>query len=104
MSGVQAGEIRLELIPNEWKLTPLRDKRPYLEGWTVNPCRKADIERELAAGSCTAVGLIPGPQSNVLGLIWIDVDGLSVYDLIKEKSGLDPQEALPHTLTICSGR
>ena len=34
---ITAGEINLDLIPQDWALTPLRDKRAYLAGWTSQP-------------------------------------------------------------------
>ena len=45
-----------------------------------------------------------GPVDNQHGLVWVDVDGASVYPVIEKESGLPLKEALPPTLTIMSGK
>jgi hypothetical protein len=47
-----------------------------------------------------------GPVYNhPYGLVWVDVDGPSVYAVIKELADeSDVDKALPPTLTICSGK
>ena len=103
---LRPGEIRLDLIPLDWPLTPLGpNKDPYIQGWQNKPFDVKEIERELATGDCRAIGLLGGPAYNLpYGLIWCDVDGPSVYKLIEEVSNLPLQEALPETLTIFSGK
>lgn len=103
---LQPGQIRLDYLPIDWPLTPLGDnKNPYLQGWQNKPCTPQEIEIEINEGVCSAVGLISGPVYNKpIGHVWVDVDGPSVYKLVEEVSGLPFEEALPKTLTICSGK
>ena len=103
---LKPGEIRLDLIPIDWPLTPLgANKDPYVQGWQNKPFSVKEIEEELATGDCKAIGVLGGPAYNhPYGLVWADVDGESVYSLIEEISGCSFQDALPPTLTICSGK
>jgi P4 family phage/plasmid primase-like protien len=105
-TSILPGEINLSLIPVDWPLTPISDrKNPYLQGWQNKPQTVDDIRKELEQGRAKAVGLISGPVYNEpYGLIWVDVDGPTVYDTIKKESRLSIDDALPQTLTICSGR
>jgi P4 family phage/plasmid primase-like protien len=100
------GQINLDWIPLDWPLTPLGDKKnPYLTGWQNKPQTITDIATELNDGTCHAVGLISGPcYNNPYGFVWVDVDGPSVYQLVEEVSGYAFEQALPATLTICSGK
>jgi len=103
---VKPGEIRLDLIPLDWPLTPLGgNKDPYIQGWQNKPFSVKEIEEELATGDCKAIGVLGGPAYNhPFGLVWVDVDGPSVYPLVEEISGLPLQDALPPTLTVFSGK
>ena len=103
---IKPGEIRLDLIPLDWPLTPLgANKDPYIQGWQNKPFSVKEIEEELATGDCKAIGVLGGPAYNhPYGLVWVDVDGPSVYALVEEISGLPLQDALPLTLTIFSGK
>ena len=105
-TSLQPGQINLSLIPDDWPLTPVAEnKNPYLPGWQKKPQDTKEIQAEIEAGQCKAVGLISGPVYNEpYGLVWVDVDGPTVYATIKEVSGLSVEDALPKTLTICSGR
>ena len=100
------GEINLDWVPMEWPLTPLgENKNPYLTGWQNKPQTKEEIAAEIEGGNCHAVGLIGGPcYNNPYGFIWVDVDGPTVYQLVEEVSGYVFEQALPPTLTICSGK
>ena len=100
------GEINLSLIPIDWPLTPLSEnKNPYLTGWQNKPCSPVDIEGEILTNNCKAVGLISGPAyNNPYGFVWVDIDGPTVYPLVKEVSSQSFDKALPPTLTICSGK
>jgi len=100
------GEIRIDLIPLDWPLTPLgANKDPYIQGWQNKPFSVDEIEKELATGDCKAIGVLGGPAYNhPYGLVWVDVDGPSVYKLIEQISGLAWYDALPPTLTIFSGK
>jgi len=100
------GEINLDWVPLEWPLTPLGEsKNPYLTGWQNKPQTKEEIAAEIKDGHCHAVGLIGGPCYNhPYGFVWVDVDGPSVYQLVEQVSGYVFEQALPPTLTICSGK
>ena len=103
---LKPGEINLSYIPIDWPLTPLGAKKdPYVQGWQNKPFSVRDIEEEIVSGECRAIGLLGGPVYNhPYGLVWVDVDGPSVYKLIEEISDLPLKEALPDTLTILSGK
>ena len=104
--GLKPGEIRLDLIPMDWPLTPLGgNKDPYIQGWQNKPFSVKEIEDELATGDCKAIGVLGGPAyNNPYGLVWVDVDGPSVYQLIETISNLPFEQALPPTLAIFSGK
>jgi P4 family phage/plasmid primase-like protien len=103
---IKPGEIRLDLIPLDWPLTPLGgNKDPYIQGWQNKPFSVKEIEEELATGDCKAIGVLGGPVYNhPFGLVWVDVDGPSVYSLVEQISGVPLQDALPATLTVFSGK
>ena len=82
---LKAGEINLDLIPAHWPLTPLRDKRAYIAGWTSQPYSVERIRQELEDGAATGVGLISGQWSNEGGLIWVDIDGPAAIKDLEEK-------------------
>lgn len=100
------GQVNLHWLPIDWPLTPLGDnKNPYLTGWQNKPQTVQEIADEIQFGICKAVGLISGPCYNQsFGYVWVDVDGPSVYSLVEEVAGASFAEALPPTLTICSGK
>ena len=104
---LRSGEIRLDLIPLDWPLTPLgAHKDPYVTGWQNKPFDVRDIEKEILSNECKAIGLLSGPVYNhPYGFVWVDVDGPTVYGLIEtlaDETNFDT--ALPPTLTIRSGR
>jgi hypothetical protein len=103
---LKPGEVRLDYIPKDWPLTPLgANKDPYVSGWQNKPFSAQEIEEEILTGKCKAVGLLGGPVYNYpYGLVWVDVDGPSIYPLIEQISGLPLNEALPPTLSIFSGK
>ena len=103
---LEPGQIRLDYLTIDWPLTPLgENKNPYVQGWQNKAFSPQEIEVELAEGLCKAVGLISGPAYNKpYGHVWVDVDGPSVYGLVEKVSGQTFAEALPPTLTICSGK
>jgi phage/plasmid-associated DNA primase len=100
------GQIRLDYLTIDWPLTPLgENKNPYVQGWQNKAFSPQEIEVELGEGLCKAVGLISGPAYNKpYGHVWVDIDGPSVYGVVEKISGQTFQEALPPTLTICSGK
>ena len=103
---LRPGEINLGYIPLDWPLTPLGgNKNPYVDGWQNKPFSLREIEEEIAGGQCKAIGLIGGPVFNLpYGLVWVDVDGPSVHPLIEKITNKSFADALPRTLTICSGK
>ena len=103
---LKPGEINLLWIPITWPLTPLgENKNPYLSGWQNKPYTPQEIASEIQGGQCHAVGLISGPCYNEpFGYVWVDVDGSTVYELVEKVSKAPFTEALPPTLTICSGK
>ena len=106
MTTLQPGEINLDLIPDDWALTPIGNhKNPYIDAWKNHPFDKTQIQKELESGRAKAVGLIAGNHyNNPFHLVWIDIDGESVWPVVKELSGtVDFSVSLPPTLTIHSG-
>ena len=103
---LRPGEIRLDLLNLDWPLTALNgNKAPYIPGWQNKPLTVKEIENEIVEDRCKAVGLLGGPVFNEpYGHIWVDIDGPSVYPLIENISQLSINDALPQTLTICSGK
>jgi len=103
---LKPGEIRLDYLPVDWPLTPLgKNKDPYVAGWQNKPFSVREIEEEVIGGKCKAVGLLGGPVYNhPYGLIWVDVDGPTVYSLIESLADQPFDDALPNTLTILSGK
>ncbi|MCH2479375.1 MAG: PriCT-2 domain-containing protein, partial [Gammaproteobacteria bacterium] len=101
---LKAGEINLDLIPAHWPLTPLRDKRAYIAGWTSQPYSIERIRQELEDGAATGVGLISGQWSNEGGLIWVDIDGPDAIPELEALAGGSINTIFPPTLTVSSGK
>jgi len=101
---IVAGEINLDLIPPDWALTPLRDKKAYIAGWPSQPYTIDQIRRELEDGRATGIGLITGQWSNEGGLIWVDIDGPEAIPELEKLGGGTLSEIFPPTLTISSGK
>lgn len=103
---LRPGEINLTYIPMDWPLTPLGAKKdPYVNGWQNKPFSVREIEEEIVAGKCRAIGLLGGPVYNhPYGLVWVDIDGPSVYELVEGIADMPLLQALPPTLTIMSGK
>ena len=92
-------------LPEIQQITRGKNTDPYVSGWPNQPFSVRDIEDELTTGECKAVGLLCGPVYNhPYGLVWVDIDGPTVYKAIEELCGDSIAEALPNTLTICSGK
>ena len=98
------GQIDLGLIPLDWALTPLREKRAYVPGWTSQPYSIDQIRKELDEGRATGVGLLSGQWSNEGALIWADVDGPEAIPALEELVGGPIDVIFPPTLTISSGK
>ena len=101
---LKPGEINLDLIPPSWPLTPLRDKRAYVAGWTSQPYSIDQIYKELEDGYATGVGLLSGQWSNEGGLIWVDIDGPEAIPELEKLGGAPLDAIFPPTLTISSGK
>jgi len=103
---IQPGSIRADYIPKDWPLTPLgANKDPYVRGWQANPLTVDEVVQEINRGNCKAIGLLGGPVFNLpYGLLWVDIDGPSVYSVVEELAAKPAEQALTDTLTICSGR
>jgi P4 family phage/plasmid primase-like protien len=98
------GQIDLSLIPLDWALTPLREKRAYIPGWTSQPFSIEQIRKELDEGRATGVGLMSGQWSNEGALIWADIDGQEAIPALEEHAGGPISVVFPPTLTISSGK
>ena len=101
---LKPGEVKPELIPHDWPLTPLQGKKAYIPGWTKNPFTLAEIEKELKSGKATGVGLLCGQFCNEYGLIFVDVDGEEAIPAIEALGGGSIDKIFPPTLTISSGK
>jgi len=103
---LKAGEIRLDYLPEHLPYVAIgADKAPYQIGWQRRGLSSSEVAEEYYAGKAKAIGLLAGPIGNEpMGLVWVDVDGPSVFALVQELSGLPFEEALPKTLAIASGR
>ena len=99
-----AGQINLDIIPQDWALTPLRDKRAYIAGWTSHPYSIDQVRQELEEGRATGVGLISGQWSNEGGLVWVDIDGPDAIPELEKLGGGPLSTIFPATLTITSGK
>ena len=99
-----AGQINLDIIPQDWALTPLRDKRAYIAGWTSHPYSVDQVRQELEEGRATGVGLISGQWSNEGGLVWVDIDGPDAIPELEKLGGGPLSTIFPATLTITSGK
>ena len=101
---LQPGQINLDLIPQDWALTPLQGKRAYVAGWTTQAYSVDQIRRELEEGRATGVGLMSGVFSNEGGLVWVDIDGPDAIPVLETLGGGPLSEIFPPTLTISSGK
>ncbi len=94
---------QLAALPEELALVAVgAHKAPYHPNWQRSPLNKAQIESEIRAGGCKAVGVLCGTPSN--GLVFLDHDGDSCDRLIETLAGLSLAAALPRTVGITSSR
>ena len=101
---LKPGQIDLDLIPIDWALTPLREKRAYVAGWTSQPYSVEQIRQELDEGRATGIGLMSGQWSNENALVWVDIDGPAAIPVLEEMAGGPLDAIFPPTLTISSGK
>jgi len=102
----------LDEVPADWSLTPLRDKRPYRDGWQTEPTLARSVLKtglltgepctsktgKSYRGYCSGYGVRLGDVSD--GLVAIDVDGASAEGLLQQLSGGE----LPLTVSWTSGK
>ncbi len=101
----------LDLIPQNWALTPLKDKKPYRKNWqTETPLDRDEIKQALLGleliskrgnpykSYSSGYGLRTGDISD--GLLAIDVDGSSAEPLLQKISNGD----IPKTIKWTSGK
>jgi CRISPR-associated protein Cmr3 len=90
----------LELIPQNWALTPLRgNKAPYRTEWQHEPpLDRKQIITEIGSGA-EGYGIRTGRVSG--GIVAIDFDGSSAMQKASELSGGEP---LPDTVSFTSNR
>lgn len=103
----------LDILPNHWALTPLREKRPYRDNWQHEiPVNRNYLKQLLLTGDeftskkgknykgfSSGYGLRTGEDSN--GLLAIDFDGGSankIYDAIADG------RSTPKTISWTSGK
>ncbi len=91
----------LELIPQDWALTPLRgNKAPYRTAWQHEaPLTRTQIIAEIEAGLAQGYGIRTGTISG--GIVAIDFDGKSAIQKALELSKSEPS---PDTVTFTSDR
>ncbi len=90
----------LDLIPQDWALTPLRgNKAPYRTAWQHEPpLTRNQIIAEIESGA-EGYGIRTGTISG--GIVAIDIDGASAVQKALKLSGGEP---LPDTVTFTSNR
>lgn len=103
----------LDILPSDWVLTPLRDKKPYRVKWQgEEPVSRDFIRAEILKGESklskktgrpfklysSGYGLRTGEISE--GILAIDIDGSSVKPLLESMSNGD----LPSTISYKSGK
>lgn len=103
---LQPGEIKLEYIPDTWRVIPTdASKRPYIKGWQLSKYTTRDLPRLLEDPTAKGIGVIGGPViGESYGLVWMDIDGPSVYEVVKHLASASLEDALKPTLTIKSGK
>jgi hypothetical protein len=82
-----------------WPLVPVRGKSPYEKNWVNKECDLSKILAELETGKATGVGLKLGN-----GLLAIDIDGDSAWELLKKLAGSNGITAFSETTAWTSGR
>ncbi|MBN3924624.1 plasmid replication protein, CyRepA1 family [Nostoc sp. NMS4] len=102
----------IDILPEDYSITPLRDKKPYRENWQ----NETTVDRELIKSEiqdghsginkhggeytiyASGFGLRTGDPSN--GILAIDVDGSSAQPVLEKHSGGE----LPETVSFTSGK
>jgi len=86
-------------IPFTWPLVPVVNKQPYQKGWKEKSYSHSEILAELNGGKATGVGLKLGN-----GLLAIDIDGDSAWELLKKLAGSNSLDIFSETTAWTSGR
>jgi DNA-binding MarR family transcriptional regulator len=86
-------------LPADWILEPVVGKRPYRKNWTKTDLDRLSCLAELESGRATGLGLKLGN-----GLLAIDIDGDSAWELLKKLAGSNGITAFSETTAWTSGR
>ena len=90
----------LASIPDNWKLTPVKAKRPLRPNWQKEePLPNPELISELNTGKWDGYDLRTGDVSG--GLLAIDVDGATAQNILDK---LETIEKLPDTVSWTSGK
>lgn len=103
----------LDDLPDSWVLTPVRDKKPYRDGWQEEAPVSRAVVKDLILNGQVAVSKRTGKEYTAFdsgyglrtgdvsgGLIAIDVDGASAQPILDALSGGE----LPITVSWTSGK
>ncbi|MEG4290598.1 bifunctional DNA primase/polymerase [Microcoleus sp. C2C3] len=86
-------------LPADWILEPVVGKRPIRKNWTKTDLDRLSCLAELESGRATGLGLKLGN-----GLLAIDIDGDSAWELLKKLAGSNGITAFSETTAWTSGR
>lgn len=87
-------------IPDNWALTPVAGKVPFLKGWQKAPQSKEAIKNYIRQGKTTGYGILTGDFS---GLIALDIDGpAAMQELTRLQS--EHKGTIPGTVSFTSGK
>jgi hypothetical protein len=91
-------------LPKNWRYTPVNEsKAPFIRAWQNNGFDNVTILSEFTSQSkAKGIGVLCGVPSG--GILLLDRDGASADKLVEQFSGQNLEEALPHTVTVTSGR
>jgi hypothetical protein len=88
----------LKALPQSWAITPVNQKKAYINGWQQTGLPRELIEREITNGKTDGFGILTGRLSG--GLIAIDCDGHQPHARLREILGGE----MPQTVSFASGR
>ncbi len=88
----------LSVLPQEWALTPVNQKKAYFTDWQETGLARESIEKELTSARAEGFGILTGKLSG--GLIAIDCDGPQPHAKFREILGED----IPQTVSFASGK
>jgi hypothetical protein len=88
----------LNIIPQNWQLTMVRGKIPFLAEWQNRPVARAEIVSNIQSGQATGYGILTGQLS--AGIMAIDCDGVWPHARLREILGGE----IPTTISFTSGK